>query len=107
MVAKTHLVVGEELVMIERVALVDRAQTLDVDRPVHDVFVHGPLEQVREEEGQRDGKPLEPRHIVDVLDVDVERRRAHRVDDDDVEVAVVPPDNSGPVFLHENRSAAD
>ncbi len=38
---------------------------------------------------------------MDVLDVDVERRRAHRVDDGDVEIAVVPPDDAGPVLLPE------
>ena len=60
MIAKAHLLVGEELVMIERVPLIDRAQAFDVDRPVHDVFVHGPFEQVGEQEGQRHGQPFEP-----------------------------------------------
>ena len=41
------------------------------------------------------------RHVVDVLDVDVEGRRAHRVDDDDVEIAVVPADDARAVFLAE------
>ena len=98
-VAETHLIVGEELVMIERVPLIDRAQALDVDRAMHDEFVRGPFEQVREQEGERNGEPLEPGHVVDVLDVDVERCRAHRIDEDDVEVAVVPPDDSGAVLL--------
>ncbi len=98
-VAEAHLVVGEELVVVERVALIDRAQPFDVHRPVHDVSVHGPLEQVGEQEGERDGEPLAPGHVVDVLDVDVEGRRSHRVDQDDVEVAVVPAQDAGAVFL--------
>jgi hypothetical protein len=36
---------------------------------------------------------------MDMFDVDVERCAAHRVNEDDVEIAVVPPDDSGAVFL--------
>ena len=98
-VAEAHLVVGEELVVIERVALVDRAQALDVDRPVHDELVHRPFEQVGEQEGERDREPFQPRDVMDVLEVDVERRRAHGVDDHDVEIAVIPSEDAGAVFL--------
>ncbi len=51
-VAEAHFLVGEELVMVERVALVDRAQALDVDRPMHDELVHRPFEHIGEQEGQ-------------------------------------------------------
>src|SRR5262249_57526186 len=87
--------------MVERVALIDGAQALDVYRPVHDVLVHCPLEQIGEEESKWDGEPLERRHIVDVLDINVERRRAHGVDDRHVEVAVVPPHDAAPILLPE------
>src|SRR5262249_38672603 len=96
-IAETHLRVGEKLMMIERVPLIDRAQALDVDRAMHDEFVHGPFEQVSEQEGERNGQPLEPADVVDVLDVDVERCRAYCVDEYDVEMPVVPPDDSGAV----------
>jgi hypothetical protein len=36
---------------------------------------------------------------MDVFDVHVKRRRAHGVNEDDMEIAIVPPDNSGAVFL--------
>src|SRR5215475_1558099 len=36
---------------------------------------------------------------MNVLDVDVERRGAHRIDDCDMKIAVIPPDDSGSVFL--------
>src|SRR5512141_3132916 len=36
---------------------------------------------------------------MNVLDVDVERRRAHGVDDHNVNIAVVPPDDARAVFL--------
>jgi hypothetical protein len=36
---------------------------------------------------------------VDVPDIDVERRRTDRVDDDDVEIAVVPSDDAGAIFV--------
>src|SRR6516162_4481957 len=87
--------------VVERVTLIDRAQALDVHRPVHDVLVHRPLEQVGEEEGDRHGEPFERGHVVDVLDVDVERRRAHGVDDRDVKVTVVPSHDARPVLLPE------
>src|SRR5215472_9470165 len=98
-VAEAHLIVGEELMMIERVTLIDRAQSLDVHRAVHDKSVHCPFEQVGEQEGERHREPLQRRHVVDVRDVDIEHRRAHGVDDGDVEVAVVPSDDAGAVLL--------
>src|SRR6185503_4823595 len=98
---EAHLVVGEELVVVERVALIDGAQSLDVDRPVHDVFVHGPFEQVGEQEGQRHGQPLPPAHVVDVFDVDIKRGGAYRVDDGDVEIAVVPADDARAILVAE------
>jgi hypothetical protein len=57
-VAEAHLLVGEELVVVERVPLVDRPEALDVHRPVHDEAVHGPLEDVGEEERDGDRQPL-------------------------------------------------
>jgi hypothetical protein len=36
---------------------------------------------------------------VNVLDVNVERCGAHRIDDRDMEIAVIPPDDSGTVLL--------
>src|SRR6516162_6974801 len=36
-IAEAHLIVSEELMVIERVPLVHGAQPLDVDRPVHEV----------------------------------------------------------------------
>ena len=100
-VAEAHLLVGEELMVIERVPLVDGAQALDVDGPVHDVFVHGPFEQIGEQEGRRHRQPFPPGHVMDVLDVDVERGGAHRVDDGNVEVAVVPADDARAIFVAE------
>src|SRR5215471_20818684 len=87
--------------VVERMALVDRAQTLNVDRPVHDVLVHRPFEHVGEKECKRHGQPFAPGHVVDVLDVYVERRRTHGVDQHDVEIAIVPSDNARAVFLAE------
>src|SRR5262245_239639 len=98
-IAETHLVVGEKLMMIERVSLIDRAQALDVDRAMHDEFMHGPFEQVSEQEGERNGQPLNPCDVVDVFNVNVERCRAHRVDEDDMEITVVPPDDPGTVLF--------
>ena len=72
MVAETHLIVAEKLVMIERVPLVDRPQALDIDGPVHDELVHGPFKQIGEQEGERDRQPFERCHSVNMLDVNVE-----------------------------------
>jgi hypothetical protein len=99
MVAEAHFVVGEKLVMVERVPLIDRAQAFYVDRAMHNVFMHSPLKHIREEESQRDRQPLNPRYVMNVLDIYVERCRAHRVDDGDMEIAIVPPDDAGTVFL--------
>jgi hypothetical protein len=43
-VAEAHLLVGEELVVVERVALVDRAQPLMFTGRCMTYFVHEPLE---------------------------------------------------------------
>src|SRR5262249_22938118 len=107
-VAKAHFLVGEELMVVERVALIDRAQALDVHRPVHDVLMHRPLEQIGEEEGDRHGKPLERVSVVVVLMEDEDRGRAHGVDDRDVKIPVVPPHDAGTVLLPKiNLARAD
>jgi hypothetical protein len=36
---------------------------------------------------------------MNVLDIHVERRGAHRIDDGDVEIAIIPPNDAGTVFL--------
>src|SRR5271154_5763032 len=97
MVAETHLLVAEKLVMIERVPLIDRPQAFDVDRPVHDKLVHGPFEQIGEQEGERDRQPFERGYVMNVRDVDVEGSRTHRIDDGEVEVTVVPAEDAGAV----------
>jgi hypothetical protein len=38
---------------------------------------------------------------MDVVEIDVEGRGAHRVDEDDVEIAIVPADDPRPVLLTE------
>ncbi len=105
-VAEAHFLVAEELMVVERVPLIDRAQALDVDRPVHDEAVHRPFEDVGEEEGERHREPLHQAHIVDVRDVDIEHGRAHGVDEHDVEIAVVPADECATGTRCGSRSAA-
>src|SRR5260370_1336266 len=100
-IPKPHFLVGEELVMIERVALIDGTQPFDVHRTVHDVSVDGPLERIREQESQRDCKPLDRCHIVEMLDIDKKSRGSHRVDDENMKVAVGPPNDAGSVLLPE------
>jgi hypothetical protein len=63
--------------------------------------MRGPFEQIREQEGNRDCQPFQRLHIVDVLQINVERRRSHRIDDHDMQVAVIPAHNPRPVFLPE------
>src|SRR5579872_6523239 len=84
--------------MIEGVPLVDRAQAFDVHRAVHHVFMHAPLEQVGEHEGEWHGDPLEPTHEVNMLDVNVERGGAHGVNDQHMDITVVPAEDAGAIF---------
>src|SRR4029079_19500759 len=98
-VTEAHLLIGEELMMVQRVALVDRAQPLDVDRTMHDEFVDRPFKDVREQECEGNSEPFPCGHAMDVLDIDVERRRTHRVDDHDVKIAIIPAQDAGPIFL--------
>src|ERR1700691_4703751 len=60
--------------------------------------MHRPLEQIGEDEGERHGDPLEPVHVVNMLDVDVERGAPHRVNDQHVDIAVIPAEDSGAIF---------
>src|SRR5579863_10375279 len=84
--------------MIERVPLVDGAQAFDIDRAMHHIFMHAPLEQIGEYESKRHGDPLEPADIVNVLDVNVERGGSHRVNDQHMDIAVVPAEDAGAIF---------
>ena len=88
--------------VIERVTLVDGPQPFDVDRPMHNEPVHRPFEDIGEQERQRHGEPFKPGHIVDVLDVNIKRRRADGVDDQDMHVAVIPTDDPRAIFLTES-----
>jgi hypothetical protein len=99
MVAKAHFIIGEELMVVKRVPLIDRAQSFYIDGPVHDVLVHSPLKDIRKQEGQRDRQPLKPRYVVNVRDIHVERRGAHGVDDRDMKITIVPTNDAGAVFL--------
>src|SRR5262249_54878304 len=48
---------------------------------------------------------FQQRHVVNVLDVDVKRGSPHRIDDNDVEITVVPAEDSGPIFVAEGDLA--
>ena len=89
-IGEAHLVVGEELVMLERVPVVDRAPDRVALRTMHHVAMQPPLEEIAEQEHDRDGEQLEPRHLVQVREVDVQCGQPDRVDDRDVQHAVVP-----------------
>ena len=81
--------------MIERVALIDRAQPFDIDRAMHDEPMHRPFEDICEQESQRQRQPFQPSDVVDVRNVDVKRSSAHHVNDQDMDVAVIPADDGG------------
>ena len=55
-IAEAHFAVGEELMMVERMALIHGAQTLYGNGPMHDVFVRRPFEDVGEQERERNGQ---------------------------------------------------
>ena len=100
-IAKAHLLVAEKLMMIERMPLIDRAQAFDVDRPVHDVSVDRPLEYVGEKKGQRHREPFQRADGVYMRDINIECRGAHRVDDHDMNIAVIPAEDARAIFLTE------
>ena len=87
---EAHLGVGEELVMHQGVAGIDRAEEGHLRGAVHDVAVQPPFEEVAHQERQRHRQPLEQGDRLHVRDVDVERGQADGVDDEHVEPAVVP-----------------
>ena len=99
LVTKTHFLVGKELVMIECVAVVDRAEPFPFQRPVHDKTVQVPLENIARDANYWDGQPFPPQHIVNVLDVDPHCRNTNNVDHGNVNKTVVPTGDSGSVVL--------
>ena len=90
MVGEAHLVLGEELMVHQRVAAVDGAEQFDARRPVHDVAVHIPFEEIAQEKRQRHREQFPGVQVVDVGDVDIEAGEADRVDDGDMQPAIVP-----------------
>src|SRR5215472_4780626 len=84
--------------MIERMALIDRAQPFDIDGAMHDESMYRPFEDVCEQEGQRDRQPFQPCDVVDVCNINIKRRRTDRVDDQDMDVTVVPADDARAIF---------
>jgi hypothetical protein len=86
--ADRHLVVGEVLVMLAGVTIVDRAQGPDVDQAVHDVFVDPPLEQVREQEHGNHEQPF-PNRILEARRTPGDHRDADGVHHRDVQRSAV------------------
>ena len=82
------LVVGEVLVMLAGVPLVDRPQGEDVDPPVHDVLVHCPFDEVAGDEDRDRHQPL-PAGILQLAQAVPDGRKPGRVDHADVDQAVV------------------
>ncbi|MNY22309.1 hypothetical protein D3C86_1559090 [compost metagenome] len=92
--------VGEILVMLARMALIDGAQREHVDPAVHDVAVHEPFDEVAGQEHRQYQGPF-PRDVVQALDRPVQRGDAHAVDHGDVQQPVIKRADIGLVLLPE------
>ena len=90
MVGETHLLVGKELVVHQRVAVVDRAKRLDLRGAMHDEAMDPPLEEIREQERHGDDRQLPPAQIADIGKIDRKRAEADHIDDEGVQPAIVP-----------------
>jgi hypothetical protein len=86
--AHRHLVIGEVLVVLARMPVVDGAQRPDVDQPVHDALVDPPLEQVGEEEHRDDEQPF-PARALQARHAPADDRETDDVDDPDVHRSAV------------------
>jgi len=100
----------EELVVRERMAPVDPHEALD--RAVHHIAVDPPLEQIADQEDERDDQPIGPARVVDMRDEIGQCGRADRINHNDVHFAAVPGRDPRPIigteaFLplgHHNRA---
>ena len=90
MVGETHLLLGEELVMHQRVPVVDRAERLDLRRPVHDEAVDPPFEEIGGQKGHRHDAEFPPAQLADIGEIHRQRGKSDHVDDEDMEPAIVP-----------------
>src|SRR6266581_8485353 len=90
MIGEAHLLLGEELVVHQRVPVVDRAERLYLRRTVHDEAVDPPFEEIGGEKSHRYDPELPPAQVADVGEIDRQRRESDHIDDKGVEPAIVP-----------------
>src|SRR5215211_6931230 len=90
MVGETHLAIGEELVVHQGVAIVDRAKRLDLRRSMHDEAVNPPFEEISEQKSHGDDRELPPTQFLDIAEIHEERREADDVDDGGMKPTIVP-----------------
>ena len=64
LVSKAHFLIGKEPVMIQRMAIVNGAESLPLTRFVHDIAMQVPLEDVAAHADHRDRQPLPPLDIL-------------------------------------------
>ena len=90
MVGEPHLLVGEELVVHQRMPVVDRPERLDLRGAVHDVAVDPPFEEIRKQERHRHDAELPPSEILDIAEIHRQRGEADDIDHEDMQPAIVP-----------------
>jgi hypothetical protein len=95
-----RVAVGEVLVMLAGVPVVDRAQREDVDQAVHHVLVHRPLGEVAGDRDRHDEQPL-PGGLLHPAHAPGDRRDAGRIHHADMQQTVVPGADPGDVLVAE------
>src|SRR5215469_8800203 len=68
---------------------------------MHDEPMHRPFKNISEQKRKWHRQPLQPGHVVDMLNVDIESCRTHRVDNQNMHITVVPTDDARAIFLPE------
>src|SRR6185437_12221051 len=83
--------------MHQRVAVIDRAERLDLRRAVHHEAMNPPFEEIRSKEGYGNDDEFPGPEVAQVRDVNVKRGKADGVDEEDVKPAVIPTGDAFPI----------
>ena len=101
MIGEAHFLLGEELMMIQGVALIDGAHCLVLARPVHDVAMQGPFEDVAHKADGWDRQPFPPADVLDIGGIDIHGSEADGVNHCNMKPAIIPADDPRPILSAE------
>ena len=76
--------------MVQGVTFVNRSQTGPRLWPMHDPLMQEPFKEIAHQPNRGNRQPFPPNHVIDVARLEVDRHQSDGVDDQDMNIAILP-----------------